>query len=678
MSSAKILRGAFVGLLAVLPAVFVFTGCGQGKNSARKAEETLIRSEEELLKGKAAYNIKDYKAAVMSFSLAAELGNPEAMYRLGKCFLDGTGVEKDTAEAIAFFRKAEAAVYRMDPQVQFAIGELFFNGDDVERNESEAVKWYRKAAEQGCAEAQYKLGECYEFGEGVPQDYDEALKWYFKAPDNPSYVVKSVRLTGYSRNWNPDDPDKRQELVDRICRILSIQLGRTPMFPRRGEGSDLPQMVERLRCEIPELESVRIWRGLPDELRFQLHERIPVANLGERFYIDRTGMVLDKSEYGDVVIPLPYLVCSPSTARGSDDLSAFQRGETLSSTAIRTALTFIRLVENGEFTEKSSEANSRIFITVNYIYVADNNLQCGISYNGDPRKFLVLLPLNVTEKEFRSDYFGRLIPCLENAIRNKSDKNEQIIDLRYKDRVIIRESKAESSPAKMQAQIDAENKAKAEAERKAKEAAEAKAKAEAERKAKEAAEAKVEPKKTEPKTDPKKPDPPKTQYLTPDQIKIGTTPVKTQAQIDAENRAKSAAEARARAEAKARADAVKELQNAAAGGGKPGTYGTQTPGQEGVLPDAATRRYLIELEAHIKPQWNRYSPSETEFNKNSVSTWPVAHITVAKDGRVSRAVIVKKSGVAAVDDAASRLLADLKVVPVPPAAATFPVTLTIE
>ena len=437
MMSVHFFRGTFLGLLAILPVFFVmFTGCGQGGKNPGKAEQTVIKGEEELLKGKASYNIKDYKAAVMSFSLSAELGNPEAMYRLGKCFLDGTGVERDTAEAIAFFCKAEEADYYMDAQMQFAIGELLFYDNDIEENESEAVKWYRKAAKQGHAEAQYKLGECYEFGDGVPQDYDEALKWYFKAPDNPSYVVKSVWIKG-TRNWSPDDPDKRQAQIDCICSILNIERGKTQMFPRRGEGSDLPQMAEKLRREIPELEKVIIRRVLPDKLIFEIHERIPVAQLNAKLYIDDFGVVLDKAVCGDNIIDsLPILICKPSIARGSDDSSPFRRGETLSSTAICTALTFIHLANRGEFFENDSKSDSYISIEIKHIYITDH-IQCSLYYNGDPREFIIQLPLNVTEKEFRSDYFGRLIPCLEDAVRDTSDI-EHVIDLRYKDRVIIR------------------------------------------------------------------------------------------------------------------------------------------------------------------------------------------------------------------------------------------------
>ena len=53
-------------------------------------------------------------------------------------------------------------------------------------------------------------------------------------------------------------------------------------------------------------------------------------------------------------------------------------------------------------------------------------------------------------------------------------------------------------------------------------------------------------------------------------------------------------------------------------------------------------------------------------------------LTIAKNGTVSKAVIVSKSGNKAVDDAVDALLAKLKVVPAPPQAGVIRVTLDIR
>ena len=89
------------------------------------------------------------------------------------------------------------------------------------------------------------------------------------------------------------------------------------------------------------------------------------------------------------------------------------------------------------------------------------------------------------------------------------------------------------------------------------------------------------------------------------------------------------------------------------------------------------RDYYDQLNAFIRPQWNAVSPSSVELG-GKVTTWPTVDLTIAKNGTVSKAVIVSKSGNKAVDDAVDALLAKLKVVPAPPQAGVIRVTLDIR
>ena len=182
---------------------------------------------------------------------------------------------------------------------------------------------------------------------------------------------------------------------------------------------------------------------------------------------------------------------------------------------------------------------------------------------------------------------------------------------------------------------------------------------------------KTEQKKDPPKTQTKQ-DPPKSNLLKPEDI-IKPKNTRTQAQIEAERRARQAAEAKAKADAKARQDAIAAIRDAA----KSGIYGTTNPGQQGVLATKEMRDYYEQLNAYIRPKWNAVSPSSVELS-GKVANWPTIHLTIAKDGRITKAVIVSKSGNKAIDAAVETLLADLKVAPVPPQAATIPVTLEIR
>ena len=64
------------------------------------------RAEKFLQKGNTCLEAKKYESAARYFSLAAELGNAEAQYELGDCFVLGTGVKQDFAEAVKWYRTA--------------------------------------------------------------------------------------------------------------------------------------------------------------------------------------------------------------------------------------------------------------------------------------------------------------------------------------------------------------------------------------------------------------------------------------------------------------------------------------------------------------------------------------------------------------------------------------------
>lgn len=186
---------------------------------------------------------------------------------------------------------------------------------------------------------------------------------------------------------------------------------------------------------------------------------------------------------------------------------------------------------------------------------------------------------------------------------------------------------------------------------------------------------KTEPKKDPPKTEPKK-DPPKSNLLKPEDI-IKPKNTKTQAQIDAERKAREAAEAKAKADAKARQDLIADIRATAGAGQQSGRFGTTNPGREGILATKEMRDYYDQLNAFIQPKWNAVSPSSVELS-GKIPNWPSVDLTIAKDGRVTKAVVVSPSGNKAIDDAVKILLADLKVVPVPPQAAVIRVTLDIR
>lgn len=123
---------------------------------------------------------------------AAEAGDAEAQFELGKKYYEGLGVEKNYSLSIELFRKAAVQNH---PRAQNAMGVMHKNGFGVEKNSNVAVDWFRQAAEQNYPAAQNNLGLMYEFGEGIEQDYIEAVDWYRRSAEQ-GHVISQFKL-GY-------------------------------------------------------------------------------------------------------------------------------------------------------------------------------------------------------------------------------------------------------------------------------------------------------------------------------------------------------------------------------------------------------------------------------------------------------------------------------------------------
>ena len=87
------------------------------------------------------------------------------------------------ADNVPDFKETFQAAEQGDAEAQFNLGKMYDKGQGVRQDDVQAVQWYRRAAEQGYAKAQYNLGVMYANGEGVRQDYTQAVQWYRKAAE---------------------------------------------------------------------------------------------------------------------------------------------------------------------------------------------------------------------------------------------------------------------------------------------------------------------------------------------------------------------------------------------------------------------------------------------------------------------------------------------------------------
>jgi len=68
-----------------------------------------------------------------------------------------------------------------DPNAQFELGLCYLNGDGVSHSDIKAAKLFFKAAKQDFKDAQRYLGIMYRDGRGVPKNEMESAKWFNRA-----------------------------------------------------------------------------------------------------------------------------------------------------------------------------------------------------------------------------------------------------------------------------------------------------------------------------------------------------------------------------------------------------------------------------------------------------------------------------------------------------------------
>jgi len=117
----------------------------------------------------------DDNALYRQYLTAAQQGNADARFMLGLFYLEGRGVQQNTARATSQFKLAAKQGHA---HAQFSLGLMYDEGrGDIIKNEKMAEHWLSKAAMQGLADAQYSLGL---IASANKQD-EKAVKWWLKA-----------------------------------------------------------------------------------------------------------------------------------------------------------------------------------------------------------------------------------------------------------------------------------------------------------------------------------------------------------------------------------------------------------------------------------------------------------------------------------------------------------------
>jgi uncharacterized protein len=170
--------------------------------------------------------------AILELEYAAEQGVPGAIWKLGRMYADGDGVNINKARAYEYFRRLTmiyadnssgtpnaryvanafvalgqyfldgipgtlradagrahemfryAAAYFADPEAQYYLGRLYLFGKGTQKDPVQAARWLRLSADKGDHRAQALLGEMLFKGDEVSRQAARGLFWLIIAKDS--------------------------------------------------------------------------------------------------------------------------------------------------------------------------------------------------------------------------------------------------------------------------------------------------------------------------------------------------------------------------------------------------------------------------------------------------------------------------------------------------------------
>ncbi len=126
----------------------------------------------------AAYQRKDYDMAYQLALPAAQSGDANAQYVLGKLHWRGLGVTRNDADAAKWFTHA---VEKNNADAMAELAVMYRRGEGVEKDTQRAFALSMKAADLGNATALYDVGQAYQQGNGVTKDMIRARYWLERA-----------------------------------------------------------------------------------------------------------------------------------------------------------------------------------------------------------------------------------------------------------------------------------------------------------------------------------------------------------------------------------------------------------------------------------------------------------------------------------------------------------------
>ena len=118
---------------------------------------------------------------------AAKQNLPEAQYALGKLLLSDDPEVRDPDEGIRWLKEAagrrgiHAGGALPTPGPPYWLGKEYLTGEVLTKDTAKAVDWFTQSAEADNQYAQYMLGKLYLTGQGMTHDQTQAMNWFSRS-----------------------------------------------------------------------------------------------------------------------------------------------------------------------------------------------------------------------------------------------------------------------------------------------------------------------------------------------------------------------------------------------------------------------------------------------------------------------------------------------------------------
>ena len=176
---------------------------------------------------------------------AAEAGSAEAQARFGQMLLDGDGVERDAAAALAWFERAAHAGHL---EAANMVGRCHDLGWGTGVDKAKAAAWFRQAAGRGLTWAKYNYATLLALGQGVAEDKAAALALFEEAAAEGNAKAHNFVGSFHEDGWVVErdlDEAARRYAIAAEGGDFRGQFNHGRMLAMRGETQEARHWMER-------------------------------------------------------------------------------------------------------------------------------------------------------------------------------------------------------------------------------------------------------------------------------------------------------------------------------------------------------------------------------------------------------------------------------------------------